>query len=124
MQELGSKMLSEFGNSEFPLVLNMTWTYGLQAWTYAKLEQFAIFQSLREQATSNTEIALLLNSNSDQEGCVHQSRDFEIRRAVKQGDSLSALLFNTSLEEVFRRWKRRIGNATRCIRADYERKRF
>ena len=32
---------------------------------------------------------------------------FDIRRGVKQGDVLSAILFNAAIEIVFRRWKER-----------------
>ena len=88
---------------------------------FDRLEYFAIFDSLRAQAITSPEIALLLDLYSDQRGCVNESRDFEIRRGAKQGDSLSALLFNAALGEVFRKWKCRIGNAGWRIRADYER---
>ena len=72
---------------------------------FDRLEHFAIFESLRDQAITNPEIALLLDLYSDQKGCVNQSRDFEICRGVKQGDSLSSLLFNVALEGAFRKWK-------------------
>ena len=40
---------------------------------------------------------------------------------MKQGDSLSSLLFNAALEGAFRKWKRRIGEAGWRIRMNFER---
>ena len=82
---------------------------------------FLIFESVRDQAITNPGIALLLDLYNDQKGCVNQSREFEICRGVKQGDSLSSLLFNAALEGAFRRWKRRIGEAGWRIRMSFER---
>ena len=47
---------------------------------FDRMEYFAIFDSLRAQATTNPEIALLLDLYSDQRGCIDDNRDFDIRR--------------------------------------------
>ena len=45
---------------------------------------------------------------SNQYGCANGSRDFPILRGVKQGDVLSAILFNCVLDVAFQRWKTRL----------------
>ena len=53
-------------------------------------------------------IALLLDLYSRQSGCVSDSLEFAISRGVRQGDLLSSIIFNTTLEFVFHRWKARL----------------
>ena len=44
----------------------------------------------------------------DQVGSVNGSKYFKINRGVKQGDVISAMLFNAGLECAFRKWKMRL----------------
>ena len=50
---------------------------------FDRLEHFAIFESFWDQASTNPEIALLLDLYNNYKGCVNQSRDFEICRGLK-----------------------------------------
>ena len=50
-------------------------------------------------------IALLQRLYKHQSGSVNESRHFKIMRGVKQGDVLSAILFNCVLDIAFGNWK-------------------
>ena len=67
----------------------------------------AIFDALRGQDVGDPTIALLLEIDSGQRGCVHGSLEFDIARGIRQGDVISSLLFNTILELMFKRFKLR-----------------
>ena len=45
-----------------------------------------------------------------QRGSVYDSKEFDIQRGVKQGDTLSAILFNCVLDLAFKKWKLRLTN--------------
>ena len=55
-------------------------------------------------------MALLLDMYWDQTGSANDSREFPISRGVKQGDTLSSLLFNAVIEAVFITWKTKISD--------------
>ena len=58
--------------------------------------------ALQEQHIDDATIALLLEIYSVQVGSVGASGVFDIARGVRQGDVISALLFNAVLEYVFK----------------------
>jgi len=66
-------------------------------------------------------IALLAALYSNQSGIVNGSDSFEINRGVKQGDIISAMLFNAGLEMAFRRWKLRLQEHGILLAAHHER---
>ena len=72
---------------------------------FDRVEHFALFEALRDQGLPEAELAVLLDLYWDQTGSANGSRRFSILRGVKQGDTLSSLLFNAVIENVFRRWK-------------------
>ena len=72
------------------------------------IEHHALFDALREQDLLPSEIALLLDLYTDQRGSANGSAEFDILRGVKQGDTLSSLLFNAGLEHAFKKWKSRL----------------
>ena len=67
-----------------------------------------LFDALRAQCVPEGDIQLLAALYSNQQGFVNGSRAFEIQRGVKQGDIISPLLFNASIESAFRAWKHRL----------------
>ena len=72
------------------------------------IEHYALFDALREQDLLPSEIALLLDLYTDQRGSANGNAEFDILRGVKQGDTLSSLLFNAGLEHAFKKWKNRL----------------
>ena len=44
----------------------------------------------------------------NQKGSIDGKHFFDIRRGVKQGDMLSAILFNAAIEETFTQWKTKL----------------
>ena len=69
-----------------------------------------IFEALRDQCVAEPMIALLLDIYSRQSGYVSDSAEFAISRGVRQGDVLSSIIFNATLEFVFQRWKARLNH--------------
>ena len=70
----------------------------------------AIWESLRQQDIPECYTQLLQRIYMDQSGRVRTdvvSREFNIRRGMKQGDPLSSLLFNSVSESIFRPLKER-----------------
>ena len=55
-------------------------------------------------------IALLQRLYKHQTGVVNESRHFQIQRGVKQGDVLSAILFNCVLDIAFENWETQLND--------------
>ena len=70
---------------------------------FDRIQYDALFAALREQGLDHAEVALILDMYSSQSGSVGNSKTFQIERGVKQGDSLSSLLFNVATESISRR---------------------
>ena len=70
---------------------------------FDRLEHSSLFDALRQQGLDQSEIALLLDLYTEQRGSANGSYEFDVLRGVKQGDTLSSLLFNVALEHVFRK---------------------
>ena len=62
-----------------------------------------MFETLRYQNVPDGYIHLLAALYKRQQGSIDGKHLFDIDRGVKQGDTLSAMLFNAAIEEVFRR---------------------
>ena len=67
-----------------------------------------LFEALESCGVELPYISLLKLLYVGQSVSVHEGREFDILRGVKQGDVLSAILFNCVLDLVFRNWKRRL----------------
>ena len=104
--------------------MSTDYPYGLPVWiskkAFDRIEHKALFEALRAQFVDEPEIALLLELYYNQWGSVNDSKSFPILRGVKQGDVISAILFNAALEEVFRRWKAKLFNHGWLLRRDEE----
>ena len=66
------------------------------------------------------ELTVLLEIYCEQWGSAIGSRKFPISRGVRQGDTLSSMLFNSVIEVVFRKWKNRIIGLGWHLREGYE----
>ena len=75
---------------------------------FDRVEQHMLFNSLREQGVDEGYICLLNLLYAGQRGILGEQHSFEIARRVGQGDVLSPALFNVTLEQALRRWKRRL----------------
>ena len=75
---------------------------------FDRVEHSSLFAALRQQNIDDPSIALLLDIYYGQHGSVQGIRSFDISRGVRQSDVISSLLFNTVIEHVFQRWKRRL----------------
>ena len=92
--------------------------YGIPLWiasldlkkAFDRIEHSSLFDALRQQGLDQSEIALLLDLYTEQRGSANGSYEFDVLRGVKQGDTLSSLLFNAGLEHVFRKWKLRLAD--------------
>ena len=110
----GIRIEDAIGTAE--ILISAAHEYGLELWmanlelkkAFGRVEHHALFSALRDQGLCNDELALLLDLYTDQTGSANGSRSFDIMRGVKQGDTLSSLLFNAVIEHVFRRWKLRL----------------
>ena len=72
------------------------------------IDHRALFDSLHLHGVGDGYITLLKLLYTNQHGSVNGSSSFPILRGVKQGDVLSAILFNCVLDIVFGRWKIRL----------------
>ena len=63
----------------------------------------------------------MLDLYTDQRGSANGSAEFDILRGVKQGDTLSSLLFNAGLEHAFKKWKNRLKDHGILFACDKER---
>ena len=68
------------------------------------IDHSALMQSLRSKGLPEEYISLLTILYADQKGVVNHSSEFLIQRGVKQGDTLSAILFNCILDMAFDLW--------------------
>jgi hypothetical protein len=75
---------------------------------FDRIEFGPLFEALREQGVPDAYIELLSILYRNQKGTVDGKTFFDIQRGVKQGDVLSAMLFNAGIEIVSRRWKARL----------------
>ena len=69
-----------------------------------------LFETLRYQNVPEGYIHLLAALYKQQKGSVDGKQLFDIDRGVKQGDTLSAMLFNAAIEEAFCRWKLKLSS--------------
>ena len=67
-----------------------------------------LFRTLRLQKVPESYVQLLVVLYKNQKGSIDGKVFFAIRRGVKQGDVLSAILFNAVLEEAFIQWKSKL----------------
>ena len=88
---------------------------------FDRIEFVPLFHALREQGVPESHIALLTSLYTNQVGSVNGSQYFKINRGVKQGDVISAMLFNAGLECAFRRWKIRLHDHGILLASDIER---
>ena len=77
---------------------------------FGRITHKVIFEALRNQGVAEPMIALLLDVYSRQTGYASDSAEFAISRGVRQGDKLSSIIFNATLEFVFQRWKARLNH--------------
>ena len=92
----------------------LEWSLGL--WTASvdltkaldRVEHAALFEALRRQGLRESYVALVSEMYDGQVGGLRGSKQFVIKRGVRQGDVLSPLLFNSALEDAVARWKRRL----------------
>eukprot|EP00973_Karenia_brevis_P074221 10313113-Karenia_brevis.AAC.1 len=77
---------------------------------FDRVEFSSILHALREHQVSESYIHLLAALYKDQQGRVDDSDTFNILRGVKQGDTLSAIIFNCVLEFAFSKWRSKLLN--------------
>ena len=70
---------------------------------FDKMSFPSIFSALRDQGISDEMVSLLLDLYAHQHGRVSGSKLFAIHRGVKQGDVISSIIFNATIEFVFHR---------------------
>ena len=83
---------------------------------FDRIQHSYLIEALREQGLSDAEVALILDIYSEQTGTIDGNHIFEIHRGVKQGDTLSSILFNAALEHIFRKWEQRLDSQGWLIR--------
>ena len=72
------------------------------------IDHVALFAPLEQRGVDHAYISLSQLLYQDQHGRVNDSQQFPIERGVKQGDVLSAILFNCVIDVVFESWKHRL----------------
>ena len=72
------------------------------------VDHVALFSALRNHGVDDGYIALLQLLYRNQSGSVNGSKEFSIGRGVKQGDVLSAIIFNCVLDIAFEKWRARL----------------
>ena len=77
---------------------------------FDKITFSSIFAALRAQSISEYMIALLLDLYANQHGCISGTKLFAIHRGVKQGDVISSIIFNATIEHVFQKWKMKLAS--------------
>ena len=66
------------------------------------VEHEKVIEALLHSGVPQEYCALLRLLYANQRGSVHGSKEFHIQRGVKQGDTLSAILFNCVLDLAFK----------------------
>ena len=88
------------------------------------LSLFYTFEVIRQQGVPESYMSLFACLYSNQYGSVNGSNKFAINRGVKQGDAISAMLFNAGLEIAFfprqqkplpRQWPAKYLDARSCV---------
>ena len=74
------------------------------------MEHILLFQAMREHQVPEVYVHLIAALCANQKDQVDDRIQFDINRGVKQGDIISALLFNCALDVVFSRWKNRLND--------------
>ena len=69
------------------------------------IDHHALMQSLRSKGLPDAYISLLSVMYTNQKASANGSSKFPIQRGVKQGDTLSAILFNCVLDIAFDTWR-------------------
>ena len=77
---------------------------------FDRVEHNTIFEALRYFEVDDSMIALIQLMYSEQYGYMRKDLVFEISRGVRQGDVLSTLLFNATLDYAFFKWKRKFNS--------------
>ena len=74
------------------------------------IDHHALMQSLRSKGLPDAYISLLSVMYTNQKASANGSSKFPIQRGVKQGDTLSAILFNCVLDIAFDTWRLSLAN--------------
>ena len=74
------------------------------------IDHHALMQSLRSKGLPDAYISLLSMMYTNQKASANGSSKFPIQRGVKQGDTLSAILFNCVLDIAFDTWRLSLAN--------------
>ena len=69
------------------------------------IDHHALMQSLRSKGLPDAYISLLSVMYTNQKASANGSSKFPIQRGVKQGDTLSVILFNCVLDIAFDTWR-------------------
>ena len=74
-----------------------------------------LFRALGYHGLSPAYIELLKILYCNQTGSANGSREFDILSGVKQGDVLSAIIFNCVLDIAFDNWKTQLRSEELCV---------
>lgn len=80
-----------------------------------------LFEILRHQNIHDGYLHLLGVLYKGQKGTIDGKHFFDIQWGVKQGDTLSAMLFNAAIQEVFVRWEKRLSSEGWLLKTSTER---
>ena len=75
---------------------------------FDRIEHASLFQALLSIGLDSHYVGLLANLYSDQRGVLGNGSTFRITRGVRQGDVLSALLFNVALDAALDKWRSKL----------------
>ena len=85
------------------------------------VDHVEVFRVLGRHGLDPACVVLLRKLYSSQTGSVNGSRFFDILRGVRQGDVLSAIIFNCVLDSAFENWKTQLVNEGLFMAGDHER---
>ena len=80
-----------------------------------------LFDILRHQNVPDGYLQLVAVLYKGQKGSIDGKHLFDIQRRVKQGDTLSAMLFNAAIQEAFVRWKTKLSSEGWLLKPNCER---